>query len=141
MKNTGIILHCSDSNFGSSILIASWHRERGWADIGYHFVICNGKVENSNYLKCMDGSIERGRDINRAGAHAKGYNEHIGICLIGKDTFTENQFKAQAKLINELKKKYDLNNDDIKGHCDVSEKTCPNYDINVFKEKYLKDLL
>ena len=48
-----IILHCSDSEWGSASVIDQWHKERGWTEIGYHYVITNGQTEpkkyNSNY--------------------------------------------------------------------------------------------
>ena len=32
-----IILHCSDSEYGTASLIRKWHtEERNWSDIGYH---------------------------------------------------------------------------------------------------------
>jgi N-acetylmuramoyl-L-alanine amidase len=52
--------------------IDRWHRERGFNEIGYHFVISDG------------GAVERGRHISKVGAHAKGRNRHsIGICYAG----------------------------------------------------------
>ena len=134
MSKKGIVIHCSDSSFGSSIEIDKWHRERGWDNIGYNFVICNGKVENNNYMHCMDGSIERGRDIDKSGAHAKGYNNYIGICLIGIDTFTQAQYEALETLIMELMEKYDIKSEKIIGHYAISTKTCPNFDVEAFKE-------
>jgi N-acetylmuramoyl-L-alanine amidase len=66
--------------------------DRGWSDIGYHFLI---------YL---DGSLHEGRPIERVGAHCKGHNEgSIGIAYVGgidkvnfkpKDTRTEEQKEA-----------------------------------------------
>jgi len=128
----GIIIHCSASEFGSSIEIDSWHRQKGWDNIGYHFVICNGKIENNNYLECFDGAIERGRDINKYGAHAKGCNNYIGICLIGKKEFTSKQFENLKILIKALIKKYDIKEKNIMGHYNVSSKSCPNFDVEDF---------
>ena len=130
----GIIIHCSDSAFGSSIEIDRWHRERGWDNIGYTFVICNGKITNNQYLDCMDGSIERGRDIDKNGAHARGYNDYIGVCLIGINNFTEKQFNSLRVLLKELINKYNINIDNIIGHYDVSAKTCPNFNVEEFKK-------
>ena len=129
MNKDGIVIHCSDSTFGSSILIDSWHRSNGWDNVGYNFVICNGKVENNTYLECMDGSIERGRDIDKSGAHAKGYNNYIGICLIGVNSFTDAQFKSLRILVKELMVKYSIPQDKIIGHNEVSNKTCPNFNV------------
>jgi len=122
-----IVVHCSDSSFGSSILIDQWHRERGWDNVGYHFVICNGKVENNNYLECMDGSIERGRDIDKLGAHVKGHNNgSIGVCLIGEDTYTEKQMLNLKILLSELMVKYGIKSEQVFGHRELdAKKSCP----------------
>jgi hypothetical protein len=138
----GIIIHCSDSEFGSSITIDGWHRKRGWDNIGYHFVICNGFVDNNLFLSCMDGAIERGRDIDKNGAHARGYNEtYIGICLIGVKDFTPKQFDSLKILVSQLQELYDIDNDNIMGHYEVNEnKTCPNIDMEWLRE-WLKEEL
>lgn len=133
----GIVVHCSDSSFGSSIEIDRWHRENGWDNVGYHFVICNGNVENNTYLECMNGAIERGRDIDKSGAHTRGYNHHIGICLVGIDKFTHQQFASLRVLILELKRKYNIEFKDILGHNMVSSKTCPNFDMVA----YIKNII
>jgi N-acetylmuramoyl-L-alanine amidase len=135
VKPEGILIHCSASLFGSAIEINKWHLERGWDSIGYHFVICNGQVENNNYLSCLDGSIERGRDIDKLGAHAKGYNSYIGICLIGCESFTENQFRSLKKLVKQLMVKYSIPLEKVLGHYEVSNKRCPNFDVGEFRER------
>ena len=75
-----IIVHCSYTPPSMDIgaeTIREWHtlpkpKGRGWSDIGYHWVIRR------------NGTVEAGRSEERAGAHAKGYNQDsIGICLIG----------------------------------------------------------
>ena len=70
-----IIIHCSDTTASQDIKasdIRQWHIERGWSDIGYHFVIRR------------DGLIDLGRDISTKGAHAKGHNhDSIVVCLVG----------------------------------------------------------
>ena len=50
--------------------IHEWHKQRGWSGIGYHFVIRR------------DGRLQRGRPLNKQGAHAgdNGHNKYsIGI--------------------------------------------------------------
>lgn len=52
--------------------IQRWHRERGFAMIGYHFVVS------------PSGRIFRGRPVDRLGAHVQGHNAGtVGICLMG----------------------------------------------------------
>ncbi|MDD7726846.1 MAG: N-acetylmuramoyl-L-alanine amidase, partial [Bacteroidales bacterium] len=105
-KINEIIIHCSDTPAGEDFSAADidrWHKERGWSCIGYHYVVR------------LDGTIEKGRDLSRAGAHCAGHNANsIGVCYIGGrsargvapvtyyDTRTEAQKKALRTLIADL---------------------------------------
>jgi len=123
-----IIFHCSATIEGQNISAATikrWHvRDRGWSDIGYHYVIG------------LDGKIESGRPVNKQGAHAKGYNKtSIGVCYIGglsknkraKDTRTDAQKNAMIKLIKTLKNIYP--DATLHGHREFSKKACPCFDV------------
>lgn len=118
-----LVIHCSDSdyshhdNYGT---IRKWHvEENGWSDVGYHFLILKS------------GEIAQCRPVEKSGAHCKGFNgSSIGICLTGKEEFSEAQFKSLKKLVQRLKEKYDLNEYDILGHRDLDDrKTCPNFNV------------
>src|SRR5512138_2830781 len=98
-----IIIHCSDSDWGSTNEIRKWHLQNGWRDIGYHFVIMNGKPLTTFSLPCLNGSIDMGRTLDgdnfiepdEVGAHALGYNDKsIGICGIAKKTWTKSQIAS-----------------------------------------------
>ena len=84
MKWTGLIIHCSASRFGDAAAIRSWHKARGWADIGYHAVILNGYRDGGMHFKAkLDGKIEPGRPESKQGAHcaAQGMNRKaLGKC-------------------------------------------------------------
>ncbi len=116
-----LVVHCSDSpNDRDSVNaeeIHKWHLERGFDGIGYHFVILR------------NGMVEAGRPVYWKGAHAeKINNKSIGICLIGKDRFTEVQFKELKKLLLLLKNNYPTA--EVRGHRDFDKnKTCPNFDV------------
>ncbi|QDF30183.1 N-acetylmuramoyl-L-alanine amidase [Halarcobacter anaerophilus] len=140
MKNNypGVIVHCSDSSFGNAQIIENWHKQRGWKDIGYHLVILNGQVENNTYLDFMDGEVEMGRDWDMAGAHAKGYNDYLGICMIGVNSFTNKQFEMLAKVLKSLMEKYNWSLENILFHYEISSKTCPNFDKKWFLEKFMQ---
>ena len=125
---TKIILHCSATREGQDVsveTIRKWHLNRGWSDIGYHYVI---------YL---DGSIHEGRPVNRGGAHTKGYNsKSIGICYIGgvekdgktpKDTRTPEQDTALTNLITALLEMYPTAT--LHGHNEFANKACPSFDV------------
>jgi len=112
------IIHCSDSTFGDVKIIRGWHvKGNGWDDIGYHFVI--GR----------DGEIELGRLLSEAGAHCYGQNGNsVGTCLIGRDEFTKEQFKALRKLDRELKDWFPDIETFPHNHFNP-DKTCPVFDV------------
>ncbi len=135
-----IVVHCSDSEWGDLEVIRKWHtEERGWTDIGYHFVITNGRRKSGESYNCGDdGVIQRGRDIEQPGAHASGLNRYsIGICLVGKHHFTWSQFGGLYDLLWKLHEKFP--DARIIGHRDVDKyggksggKTCPNFNVGNF---------
>lgn len=122
-----IIVHCSATREGRDFTIDDirrWHKQRGYSDIGYHYVVYR------------DGSVHDGRDVNIIGAHCVGHNTYsIGICYIGgckydgltpKDTRTEKQKAALKTLIMRLKAKYPYAS--VRGHRDFANKACPSFD-------------
>ena len=136
MRNINkIIVHCSATPEGRNFTVKqidAWHRQRGFNSIGYHFVI---------YL---DGSVNVGRPLAKAGAHCKGQNAHsIGVCYIGGlaangktpiDTRTPEQKASLVKLITELRQQFP--NASVHGHREFANKACPCF--NAFEE--YKDL-
>lgn len=133
-KITEIIVHCSDTPAGRDDRAADikrWHtKERGWSDIGYHYVID------------LDGTIEPGRPIETAGAHCTGHNANsIGICYVGgcdekmkpKDTRTDAQKASLVLLLKYLRSRYPQAR--IYGHRDFSDKACPCFDAKKEYEK------
>lgn len=122
-----IIVHCTATPEGRKVTVAEitvWHKQRGFSNIGYHYVV---------YL---DGSIHLGRDVNVAGAHTTGHNANsIGVCYVGgvakdgktaKDTRTEYQKLSLRYLLKNLKILYP--NARIYGHRDFANKACPSFD-------------
>ena len=113
-----IVIHCSDSDnmqHDNLETIKKWHvEERGWKEVGYHFVITKSE------------GIKKARRIDIQGAHVKGHNEDsIGICLTGKHIFTLKQLILCNQLIKDLKNIY--KDVDCYKHCDLDDKkTCPN---------------
>lgn len=127
-----IIIHNSASKFGTSRDIRKWHVvENGWDDIGYHYIILNGYEAPTDYLHSLNGSIEMGRPSNISGAHTKGHNDSIGICLIGQDYFSEEQMDTLLSLVGDLCLKYNIPQDKVFGHYEFNKyKTCPNLDMS-----------
>lgn len=112
------IIQCSDSETGDVSHIRRWHLQRGWRDVGYHFIIRR------------DGEIEVGRQLNEVGSHCMGHNaDSIGTCLIGKSSFAPAQFAALNKLHAGLRELFP--NLTAHGHRDFQPaKTCPNFEVN-----------
>ena len=78
-----IVVHHSAGPEGNAAVFDQWHRQRGWDELGYHFVIGNGHGSG-------DGQVEVGPRWaqQRAGAHchtpSDRFNRHgIGVCLVG----------------------------------------------------------
>ena len=114
-KTTRIILHNADAKKCSAQDIHRWHKERGWAGMGYHFLVRK------------DGTIERGRPENTVGAHATGCNsDSIGICFEGAfmtERMGQAQISAGKELITYLKSKYGISK--VQKHKDVNPTNCP----------------
>lgn len=139
-----IIVHCSDSTWANAAEIREWHvGGNGWSDIGYHYVIDNGKIRPNFFLNAFDGSIEIGRQIDgdqlveskEVGAHAYGFNsDSIGICLVGKNSFTSRQIATLFNLLADLMKTFEISSDNVIGHYEIDpRKTCPNIDMESFR--------
>lgn len=120
-----IVIHCTASKAGQDIRAADidkQHQERGFAMIGY------------NYVVDLDGTVEKGRPLTRDGAHCNtsglsglSYNKHsIGIVYVGgldengepADTRTPEQKKALADLVYRLINEYPIV--EVIGHRDAS---------------------
>jgi N-acetylmuramoyl-L-alanine amidase len=126
-KLTRIILHCTATPDGRHVdvdTIRSWHKKRGWSDIGYHYVI---------YL---DGSVHAGRDVAKVGAHVVGHNaDTIGVVYVGgtdaggkaKDTMNAAQQTAFVNLVKHLRDQYGPLT--LHGHNEYAAKACPSFNV------------
>ena len=135
-KINEVILHCSATPEGKDFKakdIRKWHKEKGWQDIGYHYVID------------LDGTIEPGRDVDIIGAHCLNHNANsIGICYIGgcdknmqaKDTRTQAQKDALLDLVFLLLQQYKLPLSAVKGHYTYSSKFCPCFTNEQFYREF-----
>lgn len=143
-----IVIHCTATRAGQDVHasdIDKWHKERGFARIGYNYVIR------------LDGTVEQGRPLTMDGAHCntsgtsgQSYNKHsIGIVYVGgldrdgkpADTRTPEQKKALADLVYRLINEYPIV--EVIGHRDASPdknkdgkitpnewiKQCPCFDV------------
>ncbi len=136
--------------FGDVLIIDTWHRQRGWSGIGYHYVILNGKpYRDGRYIDFLDGQIQPGHSLNadpifqdfEVGAHVAGRNaSSLGVCLIGTVEFTDAQLLTSRRLILSLLRRFNLPIDAVKGHTEDpnANKTCPNIPMDYYRQ-FLKD--
>ena len=136
-----IVIHCSATRAGQDVRAADidkWHKERGFSEIGYHYVID------------LDGSVEFGRALPKDGAHCNtaglsgvSYNKHsIGICYVGgldengepADTRTDEQKTAMHELVLRLMEKYPIV--EVIGHRDTSPDK--NWDGVISRNEWIK---
>lgn len=121
-----------------------WHRQRGF------FNIASGLSIGYHYVIRRDGTVETGRPVSEAGAHAKGYNStSIGICLVGgidkdgkaEDNFTPEQWNSLIKLTAKLIKAYNISLDRVMGHNQVAKKDCPCFSVPKWVKKHKEELM
>lgn len=133
-----LVIHCADTPNGSTFSVKNideWHQGAGYfrepefiemyrphlKSVGYHFVIG------------LTGIIEEGRDIEEQGSHARenrGNHGSIGVCLIGRDKFTAEQWGSLGNILARFP------GVDIKGHNELDPgRTCPGFDVQVWLGK------
>ena len=124
-----IIVHCAATPEGKDFTVGdmrAWHKQRGWSDIGYHYVVYR------------DGRVMLGRPVGQVGSHVAGRNTGtIGICYVGgvtadgktaKDTRTDAQRASLLWLVRELRRKHRGINA-VTGHNQYAAKACPSFDV------------
>ena len=137
-----IIVHCTatqpawmqDQPTAAKVAeVRKWHvQERGWKDIGYHYVITR------------DGTVVKGRPVDQVGAHVKNHNTGtIGVSLVGgkggsaDDTFsqhfTDAQNAALRNLIDALRRDFPAIKK-ISGHNEYAAKACPCFRVAAWKD-------
>jgi N-acetylmuramoyl-L-alanine amidase len=142
-KINKIFIHHSASEFGNAKLIETWHKEKGYGSIGYHFVILNGYYTSEDFKQKkinekLIGTVDRGLDVSKVGTHVKNHNsDSIGICLIhDKDPYNEKQLEAYRTLTAQIAILYQLSVANIHGHYEFDnfKPFCPSLDMNKERE-------
>ena len=122
-----IIIHCTATRTNRNYTveeIRKWHIQRGFDDIGYHYVIY------------IDGTVHVGRPIEIMGAHAYGHNQHsIGVCYVGgldrrgrpTNTLNKAQERSLITLIKVLQSIFPQAG--LHGHNEYSSKECPCFNV------------
>jgi hypothetical protein len=125
-----IVLHHSASPRDTTTVeaIRGWHKDRGFSDVGYHFVIEG------------DGALRHGRQLDVIPAAQKGANTGtIAICIVGDNTkpgegWNESQRISAHSLIVMLRTVFGQRLP-FCGHRDVAPSECPGLEVrDVFPE-------
>lgn len=127
-----IVIHhtvsCPDETTATDV--HEWHLARGWAGIGYHFLV------RSN------GTVKRGRPQEMQGAHVRGRNEDtLGIAFAGnlqQDMPTDDHYQGAANLIAYLYKHH-YGELPIRGHNDLAQTACPGANMDLGRLRNLVD--
>lgn len=109
-----IFIHTAAHRGGAGAAeIDRWHRERGWAGIGYHAVIRR------------DGTVESGREPSRPGAHVFGANgRSLGVCCEGHgdhERHTAEQRAALLELLRDWMRLHTVPVERVLGHREVNQ--------------------
>ncbi|MEJ3666500.1 peptidoglycan recognition protein family protein [Stutzerimonas stutzeri] len=130
-----IVVHCAATKPTMDIglrEIRQWHRQQGWLDVGYHFIIRR------------DGTVENGRPQDVVGSHVKGHNsESLGICMAGgidasgkpENNFTPEQFASLSSLLWALRagREAPYPGAKVVGHRELDPgKACPSFDVQAW---------
>jgi len=139
-----VTIHCTGLSWGTLEGIRRFHvSERGWNDIGYHYVITNGHggrqhndgIDRSKEA-AIDGKLWTGRPIAIRGAHVRGYNAgNIGIALVGlPGAFTRAQLVTLVRHCASLCRRFELTPDDVKGHYEYdTNRACPGLQMDLVR--------
>lgn len=129
-----IIIHHSATFVGGAKRFDREHRQRGFDELGYDFVIGNG-------TDTRDGQIEVGPrwPIQKWGAHdgtpdERFNNYGIGICLVGNFNIqhpSRAQLQSLAKLVAYLQATYHIPPNEILGHRDTKPTDCPGRNVSL----------
>lgn len=130
-----IIIHCSATKPSMDIgvrEIRMWHKQQGWLDVGYHYIIKR------------DGTVQEGRPCDVVGSHVKNHNSNsVGVCLVGgvdekmkpDANYTVDQWAALETVVKDLKEKFPTAS--VKGHNEFDAgKACPSFNV----QSWLKSL-
>lgn len=129
-----IVIHHSATSTGGAVSFDKMHRDKGWDELGYHFVIGNGSDTGN-------GMLEVGPRWKKQkwGAHAKTpdnqFNDYgIGICLVGnfdETNPTPEQMRTLSELTARLMVTYNIPPDHVIGHSDTKHTECPGSHLSV----------
>ena len=143
-----IWIHCTASEWGDVDEIRRWHKQRGWSDIGYHYLITNIHPTYRSFKDGpadpdMDGMLWAGRPLGIAGAHVRGENKtSIGVALVGNEAFSQRQIDTLTTFCAHLCTVHNIPIDRVWGHYEywtrkgqAAKKSCPNLPMDTVRSQ------
>lgn len=104
----------ADTSHHTAKIIETWHLQKGWNGIGYHYVIEK------------DGTIVKGRPEHVEGAHEPKKNkDSLGLCMSGNFDATlptKQQEQSLVILAQDIQQRYPIKK--IGPHRQYAKKTC-----------------
>lgn len=91
--------------------IDAWHKQSGFHRESYWRGRQNASLQAIGYhdVIARNGALFTGRHDDEPGAHVEGWNSaSLGVCLVGTDQFTPEQWEMLARVVTLLAKRYDL---------------------------------
>lgn len=127
-KINAIIIHHSASKQTTTVEeIRSWHKQRGFADIGYHWVIRRG----NKIWECVPGRHE-----SVVGAHCAGHNAHtIGVVVCGDyrtDSLCDEAKTLIKSVVEVISHRHNLADGCVAVHSDFADTECPGNNLREF---------
>jgi len=101
--------------------IVAGHIERGYGDIGYHFMIDRS------------GCVWEGRSLTHEGAHVFAQNErNVGVMLLGnfdEQHPSHKQTASMDEIVSLLCERYRIKRQRVYGHRDLAPSICPGKNL------------
>jgi N-acetyl-anhydromuramyl-L-alanine amidase AmpD len=139
-----IVIHHSATTGGTIESITKGHLDRGFEEIGYHFLINNGKslgTHNGEVAATTRWTQQMAGAHCKVAEHPEFNDEGIGVCLVGDldvDQPTAEQMASLQMLVEVLREHYDIPIERIVGHRDLKATKCPGKNFPM--DQFLKDL-
>jgi len=133
-----IVIHHTASNRDRTTIkdIENWHKAR-WS----HFVSSLGYHIGYHYVILGNGQLVQTRKDYELGAHTIPNDGKIGVSLCGNfdiEKPSHAQLRALSRLLDDLKRKHNLNNNRIQGHYYFSRTACPGRNLIQWIKDYKK---
>ncbi|RMG68813.1 MAG: N-acetylmuramoyl-L-alanine amidase, partial [Bacteroidetes bacterium] len=122
-----IIVHHTGSDTGDLAAIRKLHRQKGWKEAAYHFIINNG---SRGTVAGQVQVTDRWKNRGNAGSTRRSYVNTFGIAVVLVGNLERHppplqQREALLNLLTRLARKYGIPPERIRGHGELQNTKCP----------------